>query len=386
MDERQQEIAQLLESCLGNNESGDIKQFFQSFSSHFDDHIESGKLAAMNKFSLKPNMKQKMFALVKNFGKDVVSFFSPVPTNALGQIVDEGTDWIIENARLKGYENLSRHLPNRHHMRLISQALAYGLLQSYGHEAITWKVTHLRKPEALAKKAVKKLLTPYKKESKEYPQTQSQFLKQLLEEALYLNILELDNQATHFEFQDGDYETLLLFASDGLDLRPFGQAINQGYKLEEMEDTLDNLIETLNSRVVQSAIESRNNKIQWNEYKFADGAQAPGILSENNEIGGSSFLATFGQGADKKAERKIADGMAQAMTQSRNTAPNEQAKYQTPIPQPVNALEGGQRLGGSQTRQSRLVTTLDDIKDKEEEHEAQEELVIQKKTLTHTPH
>ena len=321
-----------------------------------------------------------MFALVKNLGKDVVSFFSPVPTNTLGQIVDEGTDWILENARLKGYENLSERLPNRHHMRLVSQALAYGLLQSYGHEAITEKVTHLRKPEALAKKAIKKLLTPYKKESKEYPQTQSQFLKQLLEEALNLNILELDNQATPFEFQAGDYETLLLFASDGLDLRPFGQAINQGYKLEEIEDTLDNLIATLNSRVVQPAIQSRNNKIQGNEYKFADGAQAPGILSENNEIGGSSYLATFGQGADKRAKRNIAEGMANAMSKhNSSTDPNEQTRYQTPISQPVYAARDGQRLGG-QARQSRLVTTLDDIKGKAEEIEAHEAMVLEKKS------
>ena len=382
MDERQQKIAQLLESYLGDKTSGVIKQFFKSLASHFDDYVEGGKFAAMNQFSLRPNKKQKMFALVKNLGKDVVSFFAPVPTNSLGYIVDEGTDWILENARRKGYENLSKHLPNRHHMRLISLALTYGLLQSYGHEAIAGKVTPLKKPDALAKKAVKMLLSPYKKESQAYPQTQSQFLKQLLEEACHLNILALDNQAPLFEFQNSDYETLLLFASDGLDLRPFGHAINQGYKLEAMEDTLDNLTETLNSRVAQPVIVSRNNQIQGNAFQYADGAQAPRIVSENNTIGGSSYTATFGQGADRKAKHTLAEGMAKAMTQPNHSGLNERTRNQPPVSQPDNASSRGQQLGGQATK-SRLVHTLNDIKDKDE---TQEERVFQKKTSTPTPH
>ena len=137
--------------------------------------------------------------------------------------------------------------------------------------------------------------------------------------------------------------------------------------------------ETLNSRMEQPAIVSRNNQIQGNAFQYADGAQAPRIVSENNTIGGSSYTATFGQGADRKAKHTLAEGMAKAMTQpNHSTGLNERTQYHPPVSQPDNASSEGQQLGGQAT-QSRLVHT----KDKEE---TQEERAFKKKTSTPAPH
>ena len=319
MNERQQNIVNVLKPYLdiGARKSS-IQILCRQFAERFDSYILSGKAIAVGKFQTKLSKSEKAILLVKNVGKDIVSIFS-VPTNTAEQVLSEATSRMFEQAKAKRYESLSGKFTNITHIQLLSQALSYALLFHYGKDLLG-NIIYFNDPAKRGRTAAELVLKLYKKELKAVPDTLNAFLKQLLQEVVedsYLFSKKKQPNQTPIQpitLEEEDYNTLLLLATDYLLGKEFGYHIEYGCHLEYLEETLEEIVERLNSRV-KDAIQISGLTTGGHLVTVAAGTNPPGTTIQNTQAGGHAFICAVGTDADVQAQQKDAETRQQLLSE-----------------------------------------------------------------------
>ena len=384
-------LNQTLTEILGGEKSKEIIQFLQSFIATFNDNIQAAKMISTGKLEMSSSKKEEAAQFNATGVLDVASLFQ-VPTGILSNVTKKAISAVFKGVRRKGYKKVAGLKAHGTHVELIAEALSLALIAHYKNELLDEDT--LSDPQKWGKKTAKRLLTSLKSKNKNSLELKAHDnlahqLKALFEWCVKKDYVRGEPEPHQNKlpiFSDDDYSTLLLLASAellGLPRDHFVQAQQDKAKAEQLEHMIDQLMESSSTEDKPDAISVTGLETKGHLVAVAAGNNPPPVNVKDTKSGGHAFLSTTGEGADKVAARKDADTRAQLLSQP---VPASQATHSpTTTSLPAKNPESGQRLGGK-AKQSRLVTTLEDIKDKEEEHETQEEWVFQKKTLMQTPH
>ena len=372
-----------LTQVLNGKNAGVINQFCQSFIAAFNAYTQVAKMIGTGKLEMSSSKKEEAAQMAATGILDVASVFQ-VPTGLLGNVVKKSISALSKGVRKKGYKKVAGLKAHMTHVELISEALALGLMVHYKNDLLD--VDSLLNPEEFGKKTADRLLTSLKSKNPNSLKlgendTLLQQLKSMFEWCVkqdYIHGESKPKQEGSQVFSDDDYSTLLLFASAellGLPRKHFVEAQqNNKARAEELERTIDQLIEQSNTEDKPNAISMTGVETKGHLVATAAGDAAPRVDIKEAKSGGHVFISTTGEGADEVASRRDADTRAQLLSQP---VPASQATHPaTTTSLPAKTSEDGQKLGGK-AKQSRLVT-LKDIKGKEE---AQEEGGCLKKKL-----